>query len=49
MEAWNLDFNEWYKRQAFLKINQAIGRIKWHLNDFGAAIFIDERFESLEF
>jgi len=36
--------NEWYQIQAARAINQAIGRIIRHKNDFGAIIYLDKRF-----
>jgi regulator of telomere elongation helicase 1 len=35
---------EWYTQQASRAVNQAIGRVIRHLNDFGAIILCDERF-----
>lgn len=36
--------NEWYKVEAFRAVNQAIGRVIRHRNDFGAIMFLDKRF-----
>ncbi|KAI8811722.1 helicase C-terminal domain-containing protein [Cladochytrium replicatum] len=35
---------EWYKQQASRAVNQAIGRVIRHRNDFGAILLCDERF-----
>ena len=34
----------WYKLEAFRAINQAVGRVIRHKNDFGSIIFLDKRF-----
>ncbi len=34
----------WYNQQAYRAVNQAIGRVIRHKNDFGAIILCDERF-----
>ncbi|EPS66376.1 hypothetical protein M569_08401, partial [Genlisea aurea] len=39
-----LNGNEWYCQQAFRALNQAIGRCIRHRFDYGAIIFLDERF-----
>ena len=36
--------NDWYKLEAYRAINQAIGRVIRHKNDFGAILFLDRRF-----
>lgn len=36
--------NDWYQIQAVRAINQAVGRIIRHRNDFGAIIYLDSRF-----
>ncbi|KAI3518646.1 hypothetical protein L1887_07453 [Cichorium endivia] len=39
-----LSGNEWYCQQAFRALNQAAGRCIRHRSDYGAIIFLDERF-----
>lgn len=36
----------WYETQAFRALNQALGRCIRHRNDWGAVIFLDQRFNS---
>jgi regulator of telomere elongation helicase 1 len=36
--------DEWYSLQAYRAVNQAIGRVIRHRNDFGAVLLCDERF-----
>lgn len=36
---------EWYSQQATRAVNQAVGRVIRHRNDYGAIILVDERFE----
>lgn len=36
--------SEWYRQQAARTVNQAVGRVIRHRNDYGAIIFCDERF-----
>jgi Rad3-related DNA helicase len=36
--------DEWYALQAYRAVNQAIGRVIRHRNDFGAVLLCDERF-----
>ncbi|XP_062501270.1 regulator of telomere elongation helicase 1-like [Corticium candelabrum] len=43
-----LNGNMWYQQQAFRAVNQAIGRVIRHKNDFGAILLCDTRFASLE-
>ena len=40
---------EWYQLEASRAVNQAIGRIIRHKNDYGAVILCDCRFENLNF
>lgn len=35
---------EWYVQQASRAVNQAVGRVIRHRNDYGAIILCDERF-----
>lgn len=41
-----LSGDEWYKQQASRAVNQAVGRVIRHRNDFGAIILCDERYTS---
>ncbi|XP_066594564.1 Fanconi anemia group J protein homolog [Prorops nasuta] len=36
---------EWYKVQAYRALNQALGRCVRHINDWGAVLLVDERFQ----
>jgi Rad3-related DNA helicase len=36
---------QWYQQSAFRAINQALGRLIRHKDDFGAVILMDSRFE----
>jgi Fanconi anemia group J protein len=36
--------NQWYETQAFRALNQALGRCIRHRNDWGAVIFLEQRF-----
>jgi len=38
--------DEWYSQQASRAVNQAIGRVIRHRNDFGAILLLDDRFAS---
>ncbi|KHN70606.1 Regulator of telomere elongation helicase 1 -like protein [Toxocara canis] len=40
--------NEWYQTDALRAVNQAIGRVLRHKNDFGAVVLIDCRFCSMD-
>ena len=40
------DGNKWYGIEAIRAINQAVGRIIRHKNDFGAIIYMDTRFQN---
>ena len=35
---------EWYKAQGYVGVNQAVGRVIRHKGDYGAVLFLDERF-----
>ena len=39
-----LSGNNWYSQQAARAVNQAIGRVIRHRNDFGAIFLCDERY-----
>lgn len=41
-----VDGEEWYTSQALRAVNQAIGRVIRHRNDYGVILFLDERFGS---
>ena len=41
-----LNGNEWYNQQASRAVNQALGRIIRHKNDYGIVIFTDFRFQN---
>lgn len=40
----SLTGDEWYNQQASRAVNQAIGRVIRHRNDYGAILFFDDRF-----
>ncbi|XP_054464874.1 LOW QUALITY PROTEIN: regulator of telomere elongation helicase 1 [Anoplopoma fimbria] len=40
-----LSGQDWYKQQAFRAVNQAIGRVIRHKEDFGAILLCDQRFK----
>lgn len=44
-----MNFKEWYKFQAFKKINQIAGKIKNHIEDYGVLVLVDSRFKNIEF
>ena len=39
-----LSGNDWYNLEAFRAINQALGRVIRHKDDFGAVLLLDKRF-----
>ncbi|XP_078480324.1 regulator of telomere elongation helicase 1 [Lampetra planeri] len=39
---------EWYREQAFRAVNQAIGRVIRHKDDYGAIFLCDQRFKSTD-
>ncbi|XP_062282424.1 regulator of telomere elongation helicase 1 [Scomber scombrus] len=41
-----LSGQEWYRQQAFRAVNQAIGRVIRHKDDYGAIFLCDQRFKS---
>ncbi|XP_054653140.1 regulator of telomere elongation helicase 1 isoform X2 [Dunckerocampus dactyliophorus] len=41
-----LSGQEWYKEQAFRAVNQAIGRVIRHKDDYGAIFLCDQRFKN---
>ena len=41
--------HEWYSQQALRAVNQAIGRVIRHKDDYGAILLCDERFERTHF
>lgn len=45
----NLTGQQWYQLEASRAVNQAIGRIIRHKDDYGAIIFCDCRFDSAQF
>lgn len=40
-----LSGQEWYRQQAFRAVNQAIGRVIRHKEDFGAIFLCDQRLD----
>jgi regulator of telomere elongation helicase 1 len=44
-----LTADEWYLLEATRAVNQAIGRVIRHKNDYGAILLCDQRFEGLSF
>ncbi|XP_068180728.1 regulator of telomere elongation helicase 1 isoform X2 [Antennarius striatus] len=42
-----LSGQQWYRQQAFRAVNQAIGRVIRHKEDYGAIFLCDERFKGL--
>ncbi|XP_042265634.1 regulator of telomere elongation helicase 1 isoform X2 [Thunnus maccoyii] len=43
-----LSGQEWYRQQAFRAVNQAIGRVIRHKDDYGAIFLCDQRFKSTD-
>ncbi|XP_047221537.1 regulator of telomere elongation helicase 1 isoform X3 [Girardinichthys multiradiatus] len=43
-----LSGQEWYKQQAFRAVNQAIGRVIRHKDDYGAIFLCDQRFKNFD-
>ncbi len=43
-----LSGNAWYERQAFRAVNQAIGRVIRHREDYGAVLLLEQRFARLD-
>ncbi|XP_059189945.1 regulator of telomere elongation helicase 1 [Centropristis striata] len=43
-----LSGQQWYKQQAFRAVNQAIGRVIRHKEDYGAILLCDERFKNTD-
>ncbi|XP_075218630.1 Fanconi anemia group J protein homolog isoform X3 [Lycorma delicatula] len=41
----SLDGNEWYKIQGFRTLNQALGRVIRHKNDWGIILLVDDRYK----
>jgi regulator of telomere elongation helicase 1 len=44
LEKRNIDPWDWSMKEAFIGVNQAIGRVVRHINDFGAIFLCDARF-----
>lgn len=45
LSTYVLTGQDWYEQQAYRALNQALGRVIRHKNDFGAVLFLDARFE----
>lgn len=46
-QTYMLRGGEWYTQQASRAVNQAVGRVIRHRNDYGAIILCDERHSAL--
>ncbi|KAH8739379.1 helicase [Cryptosporidium ryanae] len=44
MDESNMDGRQWYNQQAIRAVNQAIGRVVRHKNDYGIIVLADKRF-----
>ncbi|KAL4481081.1 hypothetical protein ABPG72_015036 [Tetrahymena utriculariae] len=44
LNSQRINGNEWYVQEAIRAMNQSIGRVIRHINDWGSIIFLDERF-----
>ncbi|KAK6588019.1 helicase [Cryptosporidium xiaoi] len=44
MDESNMDGRQWYNQQAIRAVNQAIGRVVRHKNDYGIIVLADRRF-----
>ena len=43
-----IDGNEWYIADAMIAVNQSLGRVIRHINDYGVLVCIDERYKRFE-
>ena len=43
-----IDGNEWYIADAMTAVNQSLGRVIRHINDYGVLVCIDERYKRFE-
>ena len=46
LQSKGISGSDWYNLEAFRALNQAIGRVIRHKNDFGAVLLLDKRFGS---